>query len=120
MATHLEKAKKLMGTFPITFVEVILRSKSVNVDALAKLASTKDTELLEAMSVKFLVEPSTRQLPEVMELVREPSWMDPIVAYLKNNEVPEGKIEPRILRLKAAQRFKGKMGRRATQGALGL
>ena len=36
-----------------------------------------------------------------MELTREPSWMDPIIAYLKNGELIEKKTEARILRLKA-------------------
>ena len=38
-----------------------------------------------------------------MELIREPSWMDPIIAYLKNDKLPEEKSEARILRLKAAR-----------------
>ena len=54
------------------------------------------------MSVEFLAEPSIKQLPEVMELEQEPSWMDPIISYLKNNELPENKTEARILRLKVA------------------
>ena len=37
-----------------------------------------------------------------MKLMREPSWMDPIIAYLKNGELLEEKIEARILWLKAA------------------
>ena len=37
-----------------------------------------------------------------MELVQESSWMDPIVAYLKNVEVPKSKTEACILQLKAA------------------
>ena len=37
-----------------------------------------------------------------MELVHESSWMDPIVAYLKNDKSPKGKIKARIQRLKAA------------------
>ena len=38
-----------------------------------------------------------------MELEQEPSWMDPIIAYLKNDELLENKIEARILRLKVAR-----------------
>ena len=38
-----------------------------------------------------------------MDLVQEPSWMDPIITYLKNGELPEGKIEAQILRLKIAR-----------------
>ena len=36
-----------------------------------------------------------------MELAQEPLWMDPIIAYLKNGELPERKTEARILQLKA-------------------
>ena len=87
MATYLEKAKELMGTFPTSSIEVISPSKNANDDALAKLASTRDTELLDAMSVEFLVEPSIRQQLEVMELAEDPSWMDPIIPYFKNDEL---------------------------------
>ena len=38
-----------------------------------------------------------------MELTQEPSWMDPIVAYLKTGEQLEDKTEARILRLKVAR-----------------
>ena len=37
-----------------------------------------------------------------MELTQEPSWMDPIVLYLKTGEQPEDKSKACILRLKAA------------------
>ena len=70
---------------------------------MATLASTKDSELLDAESVEFLAEPSIKPQPEIIELMREPSWMDPIIAYLKNNELPKEKIEACILRLKAAR-----------------
>ena len=38
MASYLEKAKELTGTFPMAFIEVTLRYKNVNIDNLAKLA----------------------------------------------------------------------------------
>ena len=38
-----------------------------------------------------------------MELTREPSWMDPIIAYLKNDELSEKKTKAHILQLKAAR-----------------
>ena len=97
MATYLEKSKELMGTFPVASVEVILRSKNSNTDALAKLASTRDV-----VSVEFLVEPSIGRQPEIIEMTQEPLWMDPIITYLRNDELHEGKIEAHILRLKAA------------------
>ena len=60
-----------------------------------------DAELLNVVFVEFLAELSIRQQPKVMELVQEPSWMDPIATYLKNDEMPKDKTKARILRLKA-------------------
>ena len=54
---------------------------------MAKLASTRDAKLLDLVLVEFLAEPSIKQQIEVIELVQEPSWMGPIIAYLKNNEL---------------------------------
>ena len=73
MVTYLEKAKELMGSISVAPIEVILMSKNANTDALTKLASTKDADLLNAVSVEFLVEPSIKQRPDVMELKHEPS-----------------------------------------------
>ena len=42
--------------------------KNSNADALAKLASTKDIELLNAVFVEFLFEPNVKQKLEIMEL----------------------------------------------------
>ena len=59
MVAYLDKAKEHLSLFFTTSVEVIPRSKSSNVDVLAKLASTRDTDLLDAVSVEFLAEPNT-------------------------------------------------------------
>ena len=69
-------------------------------NVVAKLASTRDSELLDAVFVESLPKPRIKPQLEIMELMREPSWMDPIITYLKNGELPEEKTEARILRLK--------------------
>ena len=43
-----------MEIFPTVSIEVIPRAKNASNDALAKLAYTRDTELLDAVSVEFL------------------------------------------------------------------
>ena len=68
MVAYLEKAKGLMETFPIAFIEVIPQSKNTNVDASEKLASTRDAKLLDAISVEFLAEPSIKPQSEIMKL----------------------------------------------------
>ena len=61
MVAYLVKAKKLMRSILALTIEVMLRSKNENADALAKLASTKDAELLNAVSVEFLTKPNIKQ-----------------------------------------------------------
>ena len=97
IAAYLEKVKGLKETFPITSIEVIPRSKNANADALAKLVSTRDSKLLDAMSAELLAKPSIKLQSEIMELMRELSWMNPIIAYLKNGKLPKEKTEALIL-----------------------
>ena len=65
---YLVKVNELMGSISMVTIEVALRSKNANAYALAKLASTKDSKLLNAVSVEFLFEPSIKHRPEMMEL----------------------------------------------------
>ena len=91
MAAYLEKAKEQLSLFSAASIEVIPLSKNSNVDALPKLASTKDADLLNAVFIEYLAEPSIHPQPGITELTREPSWMNPIVAYLKTGEQPKDK-----------------------------
>ena len=101
IAAYLEKEKEQLSLFSATSIDVTPRKKYLNADALVKLASTRDVVLLDVVSVEYLAEPSIYPQPGVMELTQEPSWMDPIVAYLKTSEQPKDKTEAHILRLKA-------------------
>ena len=56
----MEKAKELLGLISAVSVEVGSWSKKANTDTLTKLASTRDAKLLDAVSVKFLAEPSIK------------------------------------------------------------
>ena len=86
MATYLKKAKEQLSSFFTASIKTIPQSKNSNANALAKLASTRDTELLDAVSVMYLVKPSIHSQQRIMELIQKPSWMDPIVTYLKTGE----------------------------------
>ena len=66
MVAYLEKVKELLRSISRVSIQVVPWSKNTNANALAKLASTRDVELLNAVSVAFLVEPSIKQRPEVM------------------------------------------------------
>ena len=58
MAAYLDKAKEQPSLFSAASIEVILRNKNSNVDALAKLTSTRNANLLDAVSMEFLAEPN--------------------------------------------------------------
>ena len=83
MIAYLDKEKEQLSLFSTYSIEVIPQSRNSNVDALVKVASTKDTDLLDAVSMEFLAEPSIHPQQGVMELTQEPLWMDPIIVYLK-------------------------------------
>ena len=79
ITAYLEKAEQLI-LFSVASTEVIAQSKNLNVDALAKLTSTRDADLLDVVSRKYLAKPSIHQQPGVMKLTQEPSWMDHTVS----------------------------------------
>ena len=66
MVSYLEKAKGLIRLISTLTIEVVPRSKNSHTDSLAKLASTKEVELLNVVSVEFLSEPNIKQRLEVM------------------------------------------------------
>ena len=61
MVTYFVKAKELMESISAVTIEVVPRLKNANTDALAKLASTKDAELFNAISVEFLAKPRIKK-----------------------------------------------------------
>ena len=63
----------------------------------------RDTDLLDVVSMEYLAEPSIHLQLGAMELIQEPSWMDPIVVYLKTGDQPKDKTKDGIVRLKAAR-----------------
>ena len=89
MGTYLDKAKAQLSSFFSDSIEVILQSRNSNTDALAKLASTRDADLLDIIFVELLAETSIYPQQGVMELTQEPSWMDLIITYLKTGEHPK-------------------------------
>ena len=58
MAAYLDKAKEQMSLFSAASIEVIPQNKNSNADALAKLVLTRNVDLLDAVYVEFLAEPS--------------------------------------------------------------
>ena len=56
MVAYLEKAKEHLSSFTTASIEVIPQSENSNADALAKLALTRDVNLLDDVPVEYLAE----------------------------------------------------------------
>ncbi|XP_021991704.1 uncharacterized protein LOC110888488 [Helianthus annuus] len=79
----------------------INRSENKPADALSKLASTSFQHLAKDVRIEVLKNPSVllRQV-DVIE-IGQPSWMTPIIQYLKEGILPENKAEARKIQNKA-------------------
>ena len=94
MAAYLQKVKDLLSTFSSFKIRQVPREQNTQADALARLASTKDAELLEAIPVEFLSKPSIRSMESqfiVSCVTSIDAWMTPIIWYLKDDHLPEDK-----------------------------
>ena len=76
VVAYLDKENEQLSLFPAASIEVILWSRNSNVDALTKLALTRDADLLDAVFMEFVVEPSINPQQRVIELTQ----------YLKTDE----------------------------------
>nr|GEW81286.1 reverse transcriptase domain-containing protein [Tanacetum cinerariifolium] len=104
MIKYLEKAKSLVSGFTNFSISQVPRSKNKKVDALSKIASTIFSHLSKQVLVEILKE-NTIQEKEVATVVEKdgPTWMTPIMEYLKDGTFPGNIKEARKLRIKAKQ-----------------
>ncbi|XXG90595.1 hypothetical protein AAC387_Pa12g2323 [Persea americana] len=105
MAAYLAHARGLLSQFERAEVLQIGRESNSHADALASLASAVEAGNKRTIEVETLREPSIdfQQPRQLMCLDLGPSWMDPIIACLKDNQLPEDRTEARKVRLKATR-----------------
>ncbi|GJX38737.1 reverse transcriptase domain-containing protein [Tanacetum coccineum] len=104
MVKYLEKAKNLISGFANFSISQVPRSKNKKADALSKIASTSFAHLSKQVLVEILKEKSIQE-GEVATVVEEegPTWMTPIMEYLKDGTLPGDRKEASKLRIKARQ-----------------
>ena len=98
MVKYLEKVKEIIPTFDSFDIRQIPRAKNIRADLLSKLATLAPTELPKEVFFEVLKCPSTKEPQLVMEINHEPSWIDPLVAYLKDGVLPPDAKEARKLK----------------------
>ena len=79
MAAYLEKVKAELQNFSKHEVKHINGKDNSNADALAKLATSRDSKLLRLVPIKIIPEPSIGKQGLVEAINSEPSWMDDII-----------------------------------------
>lgn len=74
-------------------IDHIPREENVDVDMLAKLPSSEETQLLGLVPVEMLSSPSIKEVEAVMELDENESWMTNIKEYLTKVTFPKRRSE---------------------------
>ena len=95
MQEYLNQVKRLQPGFNLLSLTYISRSGNTHADSLATLATSLAGQLPWIILVEHLGRASkvTKNTTRVHEIRVGPSWMDPIVAFLKDNILPEAKSE---------------------------
>ena len=99
MKKYLERVLQLVKKFKEANFVQIPREENMKADTLAKEAST-DQPMNEFDEVQYI--PSI-DISEVLQTQIEGNWMTPIISYLKDGNLPEGKDEARRLRVRSAR-----------------
>ncbi|XP_077222092.1 uncharacterized protein LOC143855931 [Tasmannia lanceolata] len=92
MMKHLERVREKLKQFRVIEVVQISRTINARADALSKMAALDITDV-GTMYVEILKQPRIDR-EEISEIKFEPSWMDPILRYLKDGIVPDDRKKP--------------------------
>ncbi|XP_057464946.1 uncharacterized protein LOC130754714 [Actinidia eriantha] len=105
MAKYLRMAKGLISEFRMFKIEQVGRELNAHADSLAALAAVFEGEIGKMIAVDIIPIPSIEDMQESVMVNTElgPSWMDPIVKYLRTDELPDDKKEAHRIRIKAAR-----------------
>ena len=99
MKKYLKKVLQLVKKFEVTNFVQIPREENMEANALAKEASANQP-MDEFDEVQYIL---SIDIPEVLQVQNEGNWMTPIILYLKDESLPEGKDEARRLRVRSAR-----------------
>ncbi|XP_077249166.1 uncharacterized protein LOC143888607 [Tasmannia lanceolata] len=91
MLKYLEKVREKLKQFQMVEVVQISRTMNTRANALSKLAASDVTDSW-TVYIEILKRPRIDR-EEVLEIEFEPSWMDPILKYLRDGTLPDDRKE---------------------------
>ena len=93
-------------------MEQIGREYNSHADILAKLATAMETNMQRTVTMEVLNSPSSEDCDSDILYTISPvaSWMDPLIAYLRNNQLPKDRKEADIIKRKAPDYWLSKEG----------
>ena len=99
MQGYLSQVKHLQSRFESFSILHIPRSKNTHADSLATLATSSMQSLPRVILVEDLCKPmeGKKEIVHVHQVRVGPSWMDPIVLFLKENILSEEKSEAKTV-----------------------
>uniref|UniRef100_A0A2N9G1K5 Reverse transcriptase domain-containing protein n=1 Tax=Fagus sylvatica TaxID=28930 RepID=A0A2N9G1K5_FAGSY len=101
MSAYLTVARSLQAEFESIHVAQIGREHNSHADILAKLATALESDIQRTVCIETLDRPSFQsQEVSVCSISNQPSWMDPILSYLKDNKLLEDKKEANMIKRK--------------------
>ncbi|EHA8591484.1 hypothetical protein COCNU_scaffold060974G000040 [Cocos nucifera] len=98
MVRYLGKVRNLTPAFDSFGIQHIPRAENARADLLSKLATSTSTELSKEVFLETLKCPTTEKSQAVLQTEFEPSWIDPLVAYLKERILPHDRKKARKLK----------------------
>ena len=95
MQEYLSQVRHLRSEFKSFNLSQVPRSRNTHVDSLATLATSLSQSLPRVILVEDLYNPIEikRNIVHIHQIRMSPSWMDPIVLFLKEDVLPEDKSE---------------------------
>ena len=88
MAKYLDKVKEDKVQIQSCKIQQILRSENAWTDRLAKLATSLVANLGDNVHLEMLEAHSIEEIDAVLSMNSKPSWMDPIIDYLRSEVLP--------------------------------
>lgn len=102
MIRYLERAKALISKLQWFVLSQIPREQNAKADSLSRLASADLMGAPQIVYMEILKNPSIKD-EGVMDLYDQPSWMDPILVYLRDDKSPQDKAQARSIVAKVAK-----------------